>query len=125
MTEREALSAAIENIAARFRSGNRIPVDKAVVPASEWSALVAALAQPVAAEADQLDDRKDAERYRWLREEAQYFSIGRAPAVVLCDEHDLLEKGKTPCEPDGWGFISGGRLDAAIDAARAARPTPA
>lgn len=47
MTEREALATAIEAIAARFRSGNRIPVDKAVVPASEWSALVAALAQPV------------------------------------------------------------------------------
>lgn len=49
MSEREALTAAIEVIAARFRSGNRCPVDKAVVPASEWGALVAALASAPAA----------------------------------------------------------------------------
>ncbi|HVR53745.1 MAG TPA: hypothetical protein VMS38_28730 [Pseudorhodoferax sp.] len=42
--------AAVEAIAPRFRSGNRIPVDKAVVPAEEWHALVAALSAASAAE---------------------------------------------------------------------------
>lgn len=50
MEEREFLNAAIETIAQRFRSGNRIPVDKAQVPAEEWYALVAALASAPAAE---------------------------------------------------------------------------
>lgn len=45
----EALAAAVEAIAPRFRSGNRIPVDKAQVPAEEWHALVAALASAPAA----------------------------------------------------------------------------
>lgn len=41
--DREALTRAVEAIAPRFRSGNRIPVDKATVPASEWNALLEAL----------------------------------------------------------------------------------
>lgn len=40
--DREALTRAVEAIAPRFRSGNRIPVDKATVPASEWNALLEA-----------------------------------------------------------------------------------
>jgi hypothetical protein len=69
--EREALATAIEAIAARFRSGNRIPVDKATVPASEWVALVAALAQPVAAE--------PLDALRWGANVAEtLLSIGRA-----------------------------------------------
>lgn len=44
------LRAAIEAIAARFRSGNRIPIDKATVPAEEWHALVAAIRHVTAGE---------------------------------------------------------------------------
>lgn len=67
---------------------------------------------------DQLESAKlDAARYVWLREESQYFPSGRAPSVVLCDENDFLERGKTEGE---FGFLAGGRLDSAIDAAMAA-----
>lgn len=53
---------AIDVIASRFRSGNRIPVDKAVVPAGEWNALVAALAAPPV---EQQPCTKDDQRGCW------------------------------------------------------------
>lgn len=56
--EREA---AIESIAARFRSGNSIPVEKATVPAAEWHALVAALSKP--SPATEPDGRLHADGY--------------------------------------------------------------
>jgi hypothetical protein len=88
------------------------PVPEAMVLRSDAQAALQALAAEKDAEIAAL--KEDAARYRWLREEAQYFPSGRAPAVVLCDEHDLLEKGRTQGD---WGFISGGKLDAAIDSA--------
>lgn len=110
-TEREALSAAIETIAARFRSGNRVPVDNAVVPASEWSALVAALAQPVAADAE------DAAKWRE--------HVGKLDALVAfcptCCEGKTAAADMTRDEV----IFQCGRTSGKSEAARAARPTPA
>lgn len=77
-----------------------------------WEVWQAARAYATAA-----GDARDAKRYRWLREEAQYYPYGRAPAVVLCDESDLFQKGDAGSES---GFVYGGQLDAAIDEAIAA-----
>lgn len=113
VSQAEALAAADELEAAIMeclngqRKAGKLPVEPMV-------RLAQFARDAVAKEAECEALRKDAERYRWLREEAQYFPSGRAPAVVLCDEHDHLEKGSTQGD---WGFISGGSLDAAIDAA--------
>lgn len=70
MRTNEALTRAIEAIAPRFRSGNAVPVDKAMVPASEWGALMLALASaPAAVEPEQSRDaliRQALACIRWL-----------------------------------------------------------
>lgn len=108
-TEREALSAAIETIAARFRSGNRIPVDKAVVPASEWSALVAVLAQPVAAEGWQPIETapKNIKLIAGYRNQ-----LGKWRTVMACHyaagtlewhpDHDMYDNEDEEFAPEGW-----------------------
>jgi hypothetical protein len=86
------------------------------IPVQHWDNAEKAALRNSAAPAEQQEggDARDAARYRWLREKAQYFTSGRAPMAVLCDESDLFQKGEAGSDS---GFISGQRLDDAIDAA--------
>jgi len=71
-----------------------------------------ALVAPGAAIDAREQDEADARRYRWLREEAQYFPHGAAPSVVLCDESDFFQRGERGSD---HGFIYGKKLDECID----------
>jgi hypothetical protein len=75
----------IERIALRFKSGNDVPIERAYITASEWEEL-----------------RRDAERYRWLRDAPDEWDIVR---WVECDIQQVMLSAD---------------LDEAIDAARGA-----
>lgn len=77
----------IDQIELRFTSGNDVPVERAYITATEWAEIkkmkkdadsYQAIQREKAAEADEL--RKDAERYRWLRDspDSPIINIGYA-----------------------------------------------
>jgi hypothetical protein len=70
-------------------------------------------APPQAQQAAPHPDTQDAERYRWLRDEADYMRVPEgSPQVCLTDEWGNL----VSIQP--WAYPRGGTLDAAIDKAR-------
>lgn len=93
MNKQMTLEQAIQNIRAKFTSGNSVPVERATITATEWAAIDAHLnAHPTSP-----DVVRDAARYRWLRD------VGDATWTALSERMPHYN------------------IDRAIDAAMAAR----
>ena len=84
-------------------------------PELVWAKATAALAAHAAEK--QEPDRLDAERYRWLRDKADFLRVPEgSPQVVLTDEWGEIVSLMPSAYPRG------ATLDAAIDAAKEAKP---
>lgn len=82
----------------------------------EISALCDAALRGIAASVDDasMADKRDAERYRWLRDEAKKSRGYNEPFVWMCDNNGM------PLEEHVENMLCGGRLDRAVDAAMSA-----